>query len=279
MTLLGKRQTLNPSGRRLAASLPLFAERLMRLFILAAFVVLLTGLPAAAQIGPPQPRAQPQSYSLGVGLHNAHSRWMPYDYEIDRNRVYVEGSYAVNERLEAFGRAGGSDWVINDLQTFQPGMGYDVHVDGYPAFFSGGLRGCAWQIGRWSIGASLEAAWYASTTKTIRWTWDCYQELYFDSTTEITAALPVGFNLGRGVIYAGPLLHFAYTRADVRTHEFGPDWEIEDHIDDRTIRDKGGWGAFLGWQTPLGENGWHLDLEGSVLRDGVGGALGFYRAW
>lgn len=251
----------------------------MRVLTLATLLMLLAGSPSLAQIGPPRPRALPQSYSLGVGVHNTHSRWMPYDYLVDRNRIYVEGSYAVNECVEAFGRAGGSDWVINDMQTFQPGMGYDVHTDGYPAFLSGGLRGQMWQHGRWSIGASLEGAWYSAAKHTIRWTYDCYQELYFDSTVEITAGLPVGYNLGRGVVYAGPLLHFAYTRADVRTHEFGPEWEIEDHIDDRTIRDKAGWGAFLGWQTPIGENGWHLQLEGCALRDGVGGALSFFRNW
>ena len=33
------------------------------------------------------------------------------------------------------------------------------------------------------------------------------------------------------------------------------------------------------WQTPLGENGWHLQLEASALRAGLGGALGFFKSW
>jgi hypothetical protein len=28
---------------------------------------------------------------------------------------------------------------------------------------------------------------------------------------------------------------------------------------------------------PLGENGWHLQIEGAVLYGGFGGAIGFYK--
>jgi hypothetical protein len=204
---------------------------------------------------------------------------MPYDYMIDRNRVYLEGSYGFNDRLEAFGRVGGCDWVVNDIETYRPGLVHDAHAEGYPAFLSGGLRGKAWQIDRWSIGASLEAAWYSGLKQTIRWNYDVYQELFFDSTVEINSGLSVGCQLGMSILYGGPLVHFAYTRADVRTHKFGPDWDVEDSIDDRTIRDKAGWGGFLGWQAPLGDNGWHVQFEGSALRDGFGGAIGFFRSW
>ena len=62
------------------------------------------------------------------------------------------------------------------------------------------------------------------------------------------------------------------------TDEFGPEWEVEDHIDNRTIREKAGSG-FLGWQAPLGENAWHLQLEAAGLRGRFGGALGFFRSW
>lgn len=251
----------------------------MRHAISIIFVVLLTGLPALAQIGPPQPRAERYGYSLGVGIHNSHSRWVPFDSVVDRNRIYLEGSFGVTDSLEAFGRVGGSDWVINDIETYEPGMVKDVHSDNYPAFLSGGLRGKAWQRDRWSLGASLEAAWYSGLRQTIRWDYDVYQELFFDSAVEINAGLSLGCDLGRSVVYVGPLLHFAYTRADVRTHEFGSDWGVEDSIDDQTIRDKAGWGGFLGWRTPIGENGWHAQLEGSVLREGFGGALGLFRSW
>lgn len=241
--------------------------------------LLMSGLPAWAQIGPPQPRAQCHGYSLGVGMHNAHSVWMPYDYEVARNRVYLEGSYAFNESMEIFGRAGGSDWVVNDIETYRPGISHDVSSDGYPAFLSGGLRGKAWQWGPVTVGASLEAAWFPGLRKAIRWDHDVYQELYFDSTIEINTGLSLGYPLGRSVVYCGPSLHFAYTRVDVRTHEFGPDWEIEDSIDALTIRDKAGWGGFLGWYTPLGENGWHLQLEGAGMSGGFQGAIGFFRSW
>lgn len=251
----------------------------MRNVTLATLLVLCAATPSSGQIGPPQPRAEAQSYSLGIGVHNARSRWTPYDYTVDRNRIYAEGSYGVSDWIEAFGRVGGSDWVINDVRTLRPDMGRDVHADGYPAFLSGGLRGKAWQSGRWSLGASFDTSWYGSAKETIRWTYNVYQELYVDPTVEINAALSIGCDVGRGVVYGGPLLHFAYTRIDVRTHEFGPDWEIEDRIDDRTVRDKGGWGGFVGWRTPLGDNGWHLQLEGTALRDGLGGALSFYRSW
>jgi len=81
------------------------------------------------------------------------------------------------------------------------------------------------------------------------------------------------------VLYGGPLVHFGYNRVDVRTHEFGPDWDVEDRIDALTIRDKAGCGGFLGWRSPIGENGWHVQFEGAGLRGGFGGALGFYRSW
>ena len=104
-------------------------------------LLLLAGLPASAQIGPPQPRAERHGYSLGIGLHNVQSRWMPYDYDVDRNRIYFEGSYGFTDSVEAFGRVGVSDWVINDIESYRPGVTRDVSSDGYPAFLSGGLPG------------------------------------------------------------------------------------------------------------------------------------------
>ena len=242
-------------------------------------LLLLVVSPAWAQIGPPQPRAARYGYSLGVGVHNVQRQWMPCDYDVDRNRIYFEGSYAFTDGVEAFGRTGVSDWVINDIESFRPGMTRDVSSDGYPAFLSGGLRGKAWQCGRVSVGGSLEAAWYSGLERNVRWDYDVYQELLFDSTVEITAAVSVGCDVGRGVVYGGPLVHFGYNRVDVRTHEFGPDWDIEDSVDALTIRDKAGCGGFLGWRTPIGENGWHLQLEGAGLRGGFAGALGFFRSW
>jgi hypothetical protein len=242
-------------------------------------LLLLAAVPASGQIGPPRPRAVRHGCSLGVGIHNVQSRWMPYDYDVARNRIYFEGSYGVTGAVEAFGRAGVSDWVVNDLETYEPGLARDVSSDGYPAFLSGGLRGTAWRFGKLSVGGSLEVAWYSGLERSVRWDYDVYQELHFDSTTEITAALSVGYLVGRSELYGGPLLHFGYGRVDVRTHEFGPDWDVEERIDAATIRDKGGCGGFLGWRTPLGPNGWHLQLEGAGLRDGFAGSLGFYRSW
>jgi len=204
---------------------------------------------------------------------------MPYDYDVTRNRIYLEGSFGLTGNIEIFGRAGGSDWVVNDVESYAPGMARDVSSDGYPAFLSLGVRGRAWRFGCVSIGGSLEAAWYSSQERNIRWDYNVYQELLFDATTEINAALSVGYELGRGVFYAGPLVHWAYTRVDVRTHTFGPDWDVEDSIDALTIRDKNGVGGFFGWRTPIGQRGWHLQLEGAGLRGGLAGALGFYRRW
>ena len=251
----------------------------MRYLPWTILLLLLAGSRAAAQIGPPQPRARGHGYSLGVGVHNVQSRWMPYDYDLDRNRIYLEGSYGFTDGVEAFGRAGVSDWVINDIESFEAGMTRDVSSDGYPAFLSGGLRGKAWQCGRVSIGGSLEVAWYSGLERNVRWDYDVYQELFFDATVEINAAVSVGYDLGRSVVYGGPLLHFGYNRVDVRTHEFGPDWDIEESIDALTIRDKGGCGGFLGWRAPLGVNGWRLQIEGAGLRGGFGCALGFFRSW
>jgi opacity protein-like surface antigen len=251
----------------------------MRFLALATLLVLLIALPASAQIGPPQPRASQYGWSMGVGVQNVQSEWTPYHYDVDRTRIYLEGSYGFTDSVEAFGRAGVSDWVVNDIQTYEPGDMRDVSSDGYPAFVSGGLRGTAWRSGNLSVGASFEAAWYVAQERDIRWDYDAYQELYFDSTVEFTLAVPVGYEIGRSILYGGPLVHFGYTRVDVRTHEFGPDWEVEDSVDAVTIRDKGGCGGFLGWRTPIGENGWHLQIEGAGLRGGFAGALGFYRAW
>lgn len=251
----------------------------MRYVTWTTLLLLLAGLEASAQIGPPQPRAHRHGYSLGVGVHNAQSQWMPYDYDVARNRIYIEGSFGFTDGVEAFGRAGVSDWVINDVESYEPGLTRDVSSDGYPAFLSGGIRGRAWQLGRISIGGSLEVAWYSGLERSVRWDYDVYQELLFDSTVEITAALSVGCDLGRGVVYAGPLVHFGYNRVDVRTHEFGPDWDVEESIDALTIRDKEGCGGFLGLRAPLGQNGWHVQLEGAGLRGGFAGALGFFRSW
>ena len=252
----------------------------MRYAALTPLLLLLLDVPTSAQVGPPMPRAERHGYSLGVGLHNVQSCWMPNDYEVARNRMYFEGSYGFTDRVEGFARAGVSDWVVNDIETYKPGMARDVSTDGSPpGFVSGGLRGEMWRFGRFSIGGSAEAAWYCGMDRFVRWNYDVYQELLFDSTFELTAALPIGCDLGRGVVYGGPLLHFGYSRLNVRTHKFDVNWEVEDTIHALTIRDKGGCGGFLGWRTPLGENGWHLQLEAAGLRGGFAGALAFYRGW
>lgn len=252
----------------------------MRYVPLTTLLLLLHTLPAWAQIGPPQPRAEQHGYSLGVGIHNTSSRWIPNDYDVARNRMYFEGSYGFTDRLEGFGRLGVSDWVINDIETYKPGMIRDVSTDGSPpGFASGGVRGELWRFGRASIGGSLEAGWYSGMQRCIRWNYDAYQELLFDPTFEITAAVPVAFDVGRGEIYGGPLLHFGYNRLNLRTHKFDADWEIEDTVHALTIRDKAGCGGFFGWRTPLGDNGWHLQLEATGLKGGFGGAVGFYRGW
>lgn len=239
---------------------------------------LLSGAAAQAQFGPPQPRAPAGGCSLGVGLHNVTSTWIPYEYEINRNRIYLEGSLGFNDSLEAFCRLGASDWVINDVETYEPGKDRDISSQGYPAFVGGGLRGNLWECEAWSIGLSLETALYAGVERDIRWDYNVYQRLFFDPTLEINVGLPIGCDLGAGLLYAGPLLHFGYTTADVRTHEFGPDWDVEDKINELNVRDKAGVGAFLGWRMPLGENGWHLQVEGAVLQGGFGGAIGIYKA-
>src|SRR5262245_41439475 len=95
--------------------------------------IFLTSSTAWAQIGPPQLRAPDDGYSLGVGIHNVHSRWS-YGNVIDRNRIYLEGSRGLADCLEVFARVGGSEWVINDIETFQPGFTRDVSSDGFPAF-------------------------------------------------------------------------------------------------------------------------------------------------
>jgi hypothetical protein len=245
--------------------------------IACGFVLMLAGS-ASAQIGPPQPRATACCSSLGVGLHNVNSTWMPYEYDVARTRIYIEGSYAFSDSLEGFGRVGGSEWVINDVETYEPGKQHDVSSEGYPAFFSGGIRGMLWECEGLSIGASLEAAWYAGLEKYIRWDYDVYQRLFIDSTVEFNAGLSLGCDLGTGIVYVGPLIHFGYASADVRTHEFGDDWDVEDDIDELNVRDKGGWGAFLGWLMPLSEDGWKLQVELSVLQGGFGGAIGFFKA-
>jgi hypothetical protein len=202
---------------------------------------------------------------------------MPYDYDVDRNRVYLEGSFGVNDSLEAFGRVGGSNWVVNDVESWQPGKRHDLASEGYPAFFSGGLRGKLWEWDDWSLGASFEAALYAGMDRSIRWNYNIYQTLRFDPPLEFNLGLSIGRDCGLGTLYFGSLLHYAYTSVDVRTNEFGPNWQVEDHIDALTIRDKAGWGAFVGWQMPLGDDGWNLQLEGSALRGGFGFAISFFK--
>jgi hypothetical protein len=233
---------------------------------------------ATAQFGPPQTRAPSQGYSLGIGLHNVQSDWT-YDYTIARNRAYFEGSIGLSDCCEIFARLGGSNWVINDIESFQPGMLRDVSSDGYPAFLSGGVRGSSCVNGTWSIGISIEVAVYSRMEETIRWTFDTYQELHFDPTVEINGGMSIGYNLEHGILYGGPLIHFGYAMADIRTHTFGSDWSVRDSIDALTIRDKAGVGGFVGWQRPIGENGWNLQVEGSALRGGFGGAISCFKAW
>lgn len=247
----------------------------MRLALIT--LILLCCAPARAQFGPPQTRAPALGWSLGVGDQNTTSEWRPYDYLVSRNRIYVEGSYGFTDNVEGFLRAGGADFVVNDVHTWRPNATRDVSSDGYPAFFSGGVRFRALQIGRWSLGGSLEAARYAAQERAIRWSYDIYQELHFDSTLEFNFGLSIGWRIGQqSTLYGGPLLHMAYTNVDVRTNEFGPDWEIEDTLEAITLRDKAGVGGFFGWSSPLGGSAWTVQLEGYALARGLGGAANVY---
>jgi hypothetical protein len=240
--------------------------------------VYLTSANAWAQVGPPPPRAPSHGYSVGVGLHNVQSRWT-YDYTVARNRLYLEGSHGLCDWWEIFSRVGGSNCVINEIETFQPGMIRDVSSDGYPAFWSGGLRGTPWENETWSIGFSLEIAVYSGMEETIRWTYNTYQELEFDPTVEINAGISVGCCFANGILYGGPLLHLGYASADARTHVFTEDWSIQDSVDAVTIRDKPGWGFFFGWQRGIRDGEWTLQLEASVLNGGFGGAVSIFKAW
>ena len=114
--------------------------------------------------------------------------------------------------------------------------------------------------------------------KYIRWDHDVYQKLFFDPTLEFNVGLPIGCNLGVGVLYFGPSIHFGYVNADVRTHTFGPNWDVEEEINAINVRDKAGLGGFIGWQMPLGASGWSLQAEGTVLQGGFGIAIGFYKS-
>jgi len=252
------------------------ARRATSRFIVLAGL-LAWALPVQAQIGPPQPRARPLDFSLGVGLHNVDSTWTPYDYDISRNRVYFEGSFAFTDSIEIFGRVGGSDFVINEVATYEPDEDHDVASESYPMFFSGGVRGTLWASDGWSLGGSCEVGMYSGIEKNIRWDYNVYQTLLIDPPIEINLGLSFGCELGGTVLYAGPLLHFGYTSVDIHTHKFGRNWEVEDEVNALTIRDKAGIGAFAGWQVPLGENGWQLQLEGAVLKGGFGIGVGIFR--
>jgi hypothetical protein len=251
----------------------------MRASALALIVLLAGGTSVQAQFGPAEPRAEPFGFSLGAGLHNASSTWLPYDYQIDRNRVYCEGSFAFNASLEVVGRVGGSDFVVNDVATWRSDKFADLSTDGegYPLFFSGAVRGTLLSYGPWSIGGSFEAVRYAGLEQTIRWNFDVYQVLTVDPPIELNLALSVDYAFGGTILYAGPLLHFGYTKVDVVTHEFGPDWDVEHAVDALTIRDKGGVGGFLGWQQALGEEGWAMQLEGSAPHGGYGIAVAVFK--
>jgi hypothetical protein len=155
----------------------------------------------------------------------------------------------------------------------------DISSDGYPAFWSGGLRGTPWEHDPWSIGVSLEVALYSGMEETVRWNYDTYQELHFDPTVEINAGLSVGYSFGSSILYAGPLLHLGYMSADARTHVFGPDWSVQDSVNSVTIRDKPGWGCFIGWQRAFADGDWNIQLEGSVLSGGFGGAISCFKSW
>lgn len=251
----------------------------MKRAVFALLIVLVIVPKTIAQIGPPKTRTESGRYSLGIGMQNLSSRWLPYDYQVDRSRIYLEGSYGLSDYFEVFARAGGSNMVINEVESWRPGYQRDVSSDGYPLFSSLGVRGCFYQGERWSFGAALEAALYSSMDKTVRWKQDVFQEIRFDPTIEITAGLSVGYQIGRSTIYGGPFIHFGYTRADTRTHYFGSSWDVDDKIDALTVRDKASVGSFLGWQTPLGDNGWSLLLEGSTISEGFGGTVAFFKSW
>ena len=250
----------------------------MQRLALALAWILLSAVPALAQIGPGEPRAACHDFSLGGGFHNVSSTWKPFDYDVDRGRFYLEGSFAFNHGIEGFLRAGGSDVVINEIETYEPGKDKDVSSQGYPAFLSGGVRGTFWQWGPWTLGGSFEAAWYAGLERYIRWDYDAYQQLYVDPTVEFNAGLSLAYDFGFGTFYWGPLVHFGYTNADVRTHEFGPNWDVEEEINALNVRDKAGFGGLFGWQMPLGGGGWNLQIEGSVLSGGFGIGVGFFHS-
>jgi hypothetical protein len=253
----------------------------MRRCALALLLLAWVGPRAHAQWGPPAPRASPYGFSLGAALQNVSSDWLPYDFYVNRSRVHLEGTFAFNASLELFGRVGGSDFVINDVATWRDDLLADFSTDGdgYPLFASVGVRGTLLRYGSWQLGGSFEAARYASLEKNIRWNYDVYQTLSADPPIELNLGFSVSRSFGASLLYAGPLLHFGYTKVDVRTHKFGPNWEVEDQVDALTIRDKGGVGGFVGWQWAATDDGWHLLVEGAVLNGGFGGTIGFFKAF
>ncbi|MDA8178610.1 MAG: Ig-like domain-containing protein [Deltaproteobacteria bacterium] len=188
--------------------------------LLAASLSLGSVTADAGQLGAPQSSAKQGQFTLGAGYFHLEEKWEPdrasdlvgtirVDWATDKvkqNALFLKGAYGVSPRCEVTAKIGAAD--RGAPQGFE---------DSYALFGAIGAKGILYSTPKFSIGPILEFNFYGRNKDDIAFTqgastWRGTAKI--ESSWEAVAGVAVQADVGKALLYAGPL--FSWSKADVK---------------------------------------------------------------
>lgn len=233
--------------------------------LLAGFL-LLASAASAGQLGAPQPTGKQGQFSIGAGYFYLEEKWEPdrasdlvgttrVEWATDKvkqNALFLKGAYAISPRCEASVKLGAAD--RGAPQGFE---------DSYAVFGGIGVRGIVYSAPGFAVGPVVVFNFYGRNEDDISFTqgastWRGTAKI--ESSWEAVAGVAVQADVGKALVYAGPL--FSWSKADVE-YRITDGTQTLDVSNEYTTKNP--FGGFAGVRAAL-PAGLVLEVEGQ-LRD------------
>lgn len=246
-------------------------------FALSLLLVLGTsGAAFAGQFGPAAPAARSGEISQEIGYFRSVAEWTTdepgfTDGVMTMNQAYLQAGYGLAGGWEGYLRLGGSDlqqenaFAVDDSEM----------KDSVAPFLTVGARCLLYDGKVFDVGMFLQGTYFApfEDSKTALVGGTIFQEeLELKNLWDINLGLALQANIGKLVVYAGPLAYHGGGRLEAKVVAGG----ISDSSA-ATYEERGNVGAVAGLNLRLARN-FNLSLEGQYKsRLSAGGAVTYLR--